>query len=69
MSALEGLGLFQHVTHAGIVWIFLVFLGSMYCRLCSSGQSSNALCEPEKSLFSHRLLLCMNCGSDNVPVN
>lgn len=35
-------------------WNLLDFFsvsGCMSCRLCSSGQSSNALCEPEKSII------------------
>lgn len=69
MSAFEGLSAFQCLTHAGIFWVFSVFFSTVYCRLCSSGQSSNALCEPEKSLFSHRIPQCMNSSLSNVPVN
>lgn len=69
MSALEGLSAFQCLTCAGISWVFSVFLSTVSYRLCSSGQSSNALCEPEKPLFSHRTLQCMNSSLSNVPVN
>lgn len=51
MSALEAPGLFQRVVHAGIIGNFSVFLDGIYCRVCSSEQSSNACCEPENLLF------------------